>query len=370
MRRLIVSILVLSILLSSTFSFSSPLELDGNSINATKDNLESLTQEEKRILEELFIILQEIKEMEEIEKATAIEIDDLKVEISNMEVLILEEENKYVENLSIMEVLLKSYQRNGANTYIELILGSDSLGTLLKRLNFMRDISRNTTELLEDLEKAKEMLLEDKESLNKTLKLVETRLEQQQLALEKKNELRGELENKLTSLHEDKERYEAYLKRLENSWAEIKPVFTETISMLVDIIQKGDLPEGTIVVTYGLSGIRGIIKEDGLGEILATHSFPTKIEILFSSDEIHLLMPDINIEMSGTLEILENKQSLRFNMNEGKYLGMKLEKSAMEELFSFGYLEFNFKSLLGKSTIKSIKINEDNIQLSINPILF
>lgn len=370
MRRFIASILTLCILFSFTFSFAAPLDLSDKSMNDTKSDLDALTQEEKIILEELFIILQETKEMEEIEKATAIEINELEAEISNMEVMIMEEENKYKENLFVMEEVLKSYQRNGANTYIELLLSSDSLGTLLRRLNSIRDISRNTTMLLEDLEEAKNILLKDKENLNNTLKLVETRQEEQHLALEKKNALKDELENKLNSLQKDKEKYEEYLSKLENSWIEIKPLFTETINMLVDVIQKGDLPEGTISVSYGLSGIRGIIREDGLGEILTTRNFPTKIEILFSSDEIHLLMPDINIQMSGTLELLKNKQSLRFNMNEGKYRGMKLEKSAMEELFSFGYLEFNFKSLLGRNTIKSIKINEDNIQLGINPVLF
>jgi hypothetical protein len=81
-------------------------------------------------------------------------------------------------------------------------------------------------------------------------------------------------------------------------------------------------------------------------------------------------MPEIDIYMSGTLEIMDNKQSLRFNMYEGSYMGMKLEKSAMEELFSFGYLEFNFKKMLNKSTIKSIKLNDDGLELKFNPVLF
>jgi len=80
-------------------------------------------------------------------------------------------------------------------------------------------------------------------------------------------------------------------------------------------------------------------------------------------------MPEIDIHLSGNLELIDT-QTLIFNVTEGEYLGLKLEKSAIQELFNLGYLKFDFKKLLDKSTIKSIKINEDSILLNVNPVLF
>lgn len=367
MKKSIILLLIIYILFMFSFSFSDPLENVQESVSGTsdvKDNLADLTNKEKETLEELFIILQETKEMEEIEKNLGVEIIDLKTEIIDMETLIDVQTQKYNNNLNIMERVLKSYQRNGANTYLELILSSDNLEILLRRLNSIRDISRSTSTLLEDLEDTKVELLKDKEKLDRTLVLIEIRQDELKLALEKKADLKYELEIKLASLQEDKEKYEANLNKLEYSWAYIKPLFSETINMLVKLIEKGAFPKDIIDITYSLNGATAILKEDVFSQILSTQDFPTKVDIEFYEGRMKLSMPEISIYMSGTLDILDN-QTLIFNMDQGQYLDMKLEKYAMEELFSLGYLEFNFKAILGKNSIKSIKLVDDNLKIYI-----
>lgn len=369
MKKIIGFGLVIILILMYSFGFSDPLIIVTDSAANVEKNLVDLSNEEKEILEELFLILQEIKEMELIEKNTALEVDELKLGIDKIELLIELESSKYNTNLDIMEEVLKSYQRNGAITYLDLILSSDSLETLLRRINAIRDISRNTSTLLEDIEISKEKLIQDKVKLADTLIMVVTRQREIKLAIEKKLILKDSLETRLASLKEDKAKYEEYLVNLENSWDEITPLFSETINMLVKIVEEGNLPEETVEISFSTSGVKGIIREEVLRDILALQPFPTRVELEFYEDKMELIMPDINIYMSGTLEVL-NPQALVFVMTEGKYLGMKLEDSAMEELFDKGYLELNFKQLLNKSTIKSIKMNENNLELYINPVLF
>lgn len=372
MKKFLSLILIFMLIFTFTFSYSTSLpSVEGISgTENVKENLEDLTKEEKQILEELFIIVQDIKEMEDIERKTSIEIDELKIDIVRLEVQIREKELQYEDSLSIMEEILKNHQRNGSISYLEMILSSDSLQTLLRRVNLIREISRSTEGLLVKLEEAKQELIEDKETLQASLDQVEERQRQVQEAIKSKNILRNNLETRLTSLKEDKARFEEYLNRLENSWSEIKPVFTETINMLTRMIEDGNIPSDTIDISFSLTGVRGIIKEESLDDILLSQIFPTQVEIKLKKDKLELIMPDINIFMTGSLEILEGRQSLRFNMEEGAFLDMKLEKSAMEELFSFGYLEFNFRKLLEKSTIRAVNINEDHLELLINPVLF
>lgn len=374
MKRFISMLILISLLAFYSFSYSDNInqisEESVSGVSDVKDNLSDLSNEEKKILEELFLIVQEIKEMEKLENITALEIDDIRIEIIDMENNIQQMQDKYDENLFIMEDVLKSYQRNGATTYLELILSSDNLSTLLRRINAIRDISRNTSTLLEELENTKEALGRDKERLNDTLDKLENRQNELQQTIEKSIALQNELEASLSALHEDKVKFEEYLYNLENRWGEIKPIFSETINMLVEMIEKGDLPEGTIRINLSVTGVKGTIKEDYIKEILESRSFPTKVELIFSEDKIELVMPEIEVYMSGNLELLEDKQSLIFRMEEGAFLGMKLESSAMEELFTFGYLQFNFQKLLDKSTIREIKIKDNYLELLINPVLF
>ncbi len=368
MKRLISILLVLTILFSLSLGLNATLPVNSSSDEQKK--LEELSREEKEILEELFTLVQGIKEMEEVEKSTSVQIKELKNKIQEKELEIVEKEISYGNNLDIMEDILRSYQQKGSTTYLELILGSDNLSTLLRRVNFLRDISRNTEKLLEELEEAKEELEEDRNKIQESLLFVEERQKELKEAITKQQFLKSDLEKKLASLQEEKSKFEEYLFMVENSWKSIKPTFTETINQFTKMIEDGNLPEETIDINIGLSGVKGIILEKSLSTIFSSQEFPTKIDMRLNKDNVELLLPEIGIRMSGSLEILKNKQTLRFNMEEGSYLDMKLEKSAMEELFSFGYLEFNFKKLLGKSTIKNIIIYEDKLELIINPVIF
>lgn len=370
MKRLICFFILISVLALYSISYSDNVNEPISGVSDIRENLLELSLEEKRILEELFLIKQKIKETEELVRITSLEINDLNLEIKSMESEIHKKQTEYNDNLNIMEDILKFYQRNGATTYLELILSSENLETLLRRINAIRDISRNTSNLLEELEITKKSLERDVEKLNETLKTLETIQNQLQQTIEKSVSLKNELEARLSSLQDDKAKFENYLTNLENTWVEIKPIFSETINSLVAMIEKGDLPEGTIVINLTVSGFKGIIREDFIKQILDKREFPTKVELLFLEDKIELILPEINLRMTGSLEILDDKQSLIFKMKEGEFLGMKLELSAMEELFSFGYLKFNFHKLLDKSTIKSVKIRDEYIELLINPVLF
>lgn len=334
-----------------------------------KGSLEHLGIEEKSILEELFILVQKVKEMEEVQKNTSKEIEIIKADIELKEIEINEQALKYDSNLNIMEDILKNHQKRGSISYLELIVSSDSLSTLLRRINVLRDISRNTENLLINLEKSKDLLIQHRDSLNQSLVSLEEMQRDMQHAINKENELIDQLENRLEALQEDKSKYEAYLQDIETNWKEIRPIFSETIGIIVETIEEGNLPLGTVELSLTTSGIKGVIREDKLRRILEAENFPTSIALEFSEGKLQLKMPDIDVYINGNL-IIHDPQTLIFDMTDGRYLGMKLEKSAMEELFSMGHLQFNFKKLLEKNTIKAIKIKEDSLELTINPVLF
>lgn len=369
MKRFLSIILIIAIIIVpfSIYSYSQPSNEE--SVSEVQNSIVELSDEEKKILEELFLVLQDIMEMEEREKSIILAMESLKINITDIEDRIKDETIKYESNLNIMEEVLKSYQRNGSTSFLELVLSSDSLGTLLKRINAIRDISRNTENLLNTIEEGKEKLVEEKKNLNSTLEDYEIRQKELKDALDKKFALKDDLERRLSSLKEEQSKYEDYLRRLEMSFHEIKPIFSETINTFVKMIEDGNLPEDVMDISISLPNIKGVIYEDELRNILKAYKFPADFDLVFTKERIELYMPELNLYMAGTFEIVD-PHTIKLKVVDGKYMGLTLEQASIEELFKNGYLIMNFKSLLDKNKIKSIEIKDKSLELYITPVFF
>lgn len=342
---------------------------EDKSLLEIQESLSGISEEEKEVLERLFILSQEIEEMNRQNLQISKEIGDLNVEVEEIEKLIEIETLAYKENLSIMEDVLKTYQRSGPSSFIELILSSDSLKVLLQRLNALGDITRNTNNLLESLQESKAKLDTEKNKITERLLIIEEQQKKLEETLEKNFALKEELEIYLESLEGERTKYEEYLVQVEQYWTELKPLFVETTKIFSNMLYDTSLPPDAIKIELSLLSVKGIIEENTFKEIIANQSFPTKMEIEFSTDKLEVTIPDKHLFLTGYFEILENKR-LVFIVDEGSFFGLPLEKSSIEDLFSEGYMELDLGEVLGKNKLKSIKINDDNIELQITPVLF
>lgn len=133
----IVGVLILSL---SFTGFASTLSLTSDA----KDDLRRLQGEEKEILDALFLLSQEVNELLRQELRLGEEIQTLDATIQSLDENIRIKQGDYDEGLSVMEMILKNYQKRGPVSYLQLILSSDSVGTLIDRINGIRDISRGT----------------------------------------------------------------------------------------------------------------------------------------------------------------------------------------------------------------------------------
>lgn len=334
-----------------------------------KEKLTGITDEEKEVLEKLFLLTQDIEEMDKMKLQIAIEIEKLNEEVTKLESLIASEALIYEENCKLIEEVLKAYQRSGPGSYIELILSSDNLTTLLRRINILNDITRDTTALLNSLQESKARLASDKNNIMEKLLLVEEQKKKLEETLEKNIMLKEDLEIYLASLEGEQEKYEEYLQNIELFWSQLKPLFSETMKTFSNMLLDDNLPSDALKTEFSFFSIKGIIEEQTFKEIISKQSFPTEINFEFSSDKLEIAMPEKNLYLSGPLVIVEGKK-LVLEVNEGRFFGMPLEKSSIEDLFSQGYVELNLGQILGKNKLKSIKINDDNIELQIIPSFF
>ncbi len=331
-----------------------------------KEKMNEISKEEREILQNLFVLVQEIEVMESEEAKYNENIEKIEQEVESLQVIIEDEEVVYEKKKENLKQLLQSYQRMGPGTYLEIILSSDNLATVLRRMNALRDITRNTGVILEQLEKSKKNQLEQKSKLAKKLELIEDTRKQFMELMASKKKLKQDKEVYLASLGKDRAYYQEYLDNVQIMWDELKSLFSQTMKELSSIINKGDLPSDAVKITYSFFNIKGFIDEKVLNDIIMGHTQLPEMIFKFYPNKVEMEVPEKSLVLAGNFVILEG-HTLKFMVHEGSFYGLPLENGAIEELFQGDYLALNLKPLLGNFTLNAIEIKDGYLELFVIP---
>lgn len=364
------SFLILGLVIIFVSMIFSPFTVAGQAapFAEVEERLVGISEEEKEILKNLFMLLQEIEEIEREEEEITQEIELMNREIQDLEVAIADEEIAFKKKQEDLKQVLKSYQRRGSGSYLEIILDSDSLATLLRRINILRDLTRNTGELLESLEESSEKLSAEKTKRIEKLLLMEINQEKLRDSLVKKLELKEEMEAFLASLEEEKEYYQEHLANIQQVWDQLKPLLSEITQEFSRIIEAGNWPPDALKTTFSFFSIKGSIDEKALNDIITGDSGLQEMALRLYQGKFEMSLPKQHLVLSGIF-IIEGEQVLTFQPNEGSFYGMPLELAAIEELFRDGYPVLNLKPLIGNNIILSIEIMEGYLELQVKPVL-
>lgn len=333
------------------------------------EKLDGISEAERKILQTLFVQLQEIEAMEGQEAEIAREIETINRDIDGLEVKIEREEAAYEKKREDLKRVLQTYQKRGPGSYLEIILDSDSLTTFLRRINTLRDLTRNTGKLLELLEESKGKLLAEKARLAEKLVLVGEKHKQLKEALNKKLQLKEEQETYLTSLKEERVFYQTYLADVQKLWDELKRLFPEIEKAFSNIIEEDNVPPDALKIVYSLFSIKGSIDEKTFNDIASGQPELQKMVFDFSTGRIEMKVPEKNLVLSGAFVILEG-HTLKFEVKEGNFYGMPLEPETIEDLFSERDLMLDLEPMLGKNILQAVEIQDDKIELTVKPVLF
>lgn len=370
-RLKIKSFIASSIIVIIAFAiiFLNVIPSQADSFSVIEDKLNKITEEEKEILQKLFTLTEEIEEIEKEERVITKEIESVNGEINELEILIIKEEKTYSEKQKILKAVLRSYQRGGPGSYLEILLNSDNLNTFLKRLNTLRDITRNTGELLEALEQSKAILATEKEKLENSLSLVEEKKKKLSLSMAEKSQIKKEMENYLESLQEERVYYQNNLSDIQEMWEKLKPLFIETTQEFSRIVEEGKFPPDTIKTSFSFLRVTGVLDEETFNNIIKEKGDLPEMKFSFQQDKVTISMPEQNLQLFGEFVIVE-KNTLKFQAEAGKFYGISLGEGSIKELFKEGAMVLNLEPLLGGGTIKSIDIKEGALELIVIPKLF
>ncbi len=364
MKKPIIFILIFILV----FNFSLALG-DNEDTDDLKEILENIDEEEKRILQDLFTMVQEIEEMERESQRIERDIDLTKMNIENTDLRIKEEEIIYDKNLAALEGVLASYQRMGPGSYIEIILSSKNLNDLLKRINILRDLTKNTDGLLSDIEVSKARLVEERAKLDQEKQNLETRQKDLTINIENLGQKIKEQEAYLEALQSDKEIYLERLDYISLMMDELKIILGEFTRGFAKILKEGSFPPDAVKQTITLKGIRGTIKEETFNTIINSYDWMPKVVIRLKKGEIAILAPEKGLELYGDFQIM-GPRTLRFDPKKGSFLGMPLEKGTLDSLFEEGDFLLDLEPLIDKNTLRDVDILDKELEVLVSIKLF
>ncbi len=195
----------------------------------------------------------------------------MNVEIETLEDRINSEELAYLNNKNVLKEVLQTYQRMGPGSFIEIVLSSNSITDLFKRINTLRDLTKGTGKLLEQLDASLERLNIEKTNLAKKLEALEDKQLILREAIDKKAIVIKAKEDYLISLADDREYFLERLGYMNSIMEELKTLISELSGEFTDLIEQAAFPEDAIKLDFSLTGMKGSISEDTFNEIISEH---------------------------------------------------------------------------------------------------
>lgn len=329
----------------------------------------NIDAEERDTLQKLFDLTQEIAVMERTEQQLQEEMKQLEGQIEDFRLKIQEEEQHYQNQQEGLRTVLRSYQRLGAGSYLQILLDSDSLSEFLRRLNTLRDFTRNTGKLIAQAEEVKIQLTADRNRLLDQHAQLEIKKDRQALAVEEKRELKEALEQSLAKLADQRGYYQQQLDFMEAGLKEVEPMLSQVFNGISDSIKSGKVPENALELSISLFSVKGKVTEKSFNEILSMQPGLPKLELHFVQDRLEMVFPEKQLKLYGRFEVQEG-HILKFQADSGSFYELPLQQEYLDRLFEQGAFQVDLAPLLGKNTLQSVKLYEGYMELYIKPNLF
>lgn len=361
LTKFVLFLMVMAILFCIPFK----LMAQEDTISELEEKLSDISDEEKIILESLFVQAQKIEELKRERDELTQEINNMKEEIANLESLIEKETENYDEKLSILKQILVSYQRMGPGSYIEIILDADSITNFLERVNVVRDLTRNTGELLESIDEIRNRLISEKENLDEKLVALNKKEEDLVKTIDNEQQEADKLEERLASLHDDREYYEERLNSIMAMMKELDVFMKDAVGEFSSITEKANLSEDSIEYKISSKGIVGVISQVTFNRIVNENTNLSEIVFEFYPDKVKMNFPEKSLYLIGNF-VAVDKHTIEFQVEEGSLYNMLLTKETVEGFFEDGNFKLNLKPLLGNSTIKNVKSFEGYVEVTVD----
>lgn len=365
LRIRILFLIILLLTVSSVFATSMETPSEERDLQQAIDEI---SEEEKQILEELFLQAQEIEVLKDKQQLLKSKISSLEASISELSRALDKAGEDYEKKLKFLKTVLISYQRNGAGSFFKVFLNAGSVSEMLHRWNVLREYAADTDVLLKEIREERAQMEIKKSELDRNL----AELKREQIDLEdtmKKTEKAMEKNEKMLSeLQGDRAKYEERLEWVAAGMEKLEQTLDNFTVGINDFIRQGYLPDDVIRQELSLSGFKGVVDEKAFNRLFVEEDLPP-MKVIFKKDLVQVSSKEYGLEMSGLFEPLDGTK-LRFVAEKGNFFGMKLDRKTLDNLLSKGYLILDLTAPLQGNSIQKIKTRDGYLDIFVKVSLF
>ena len=199
-----------------------------NSISNAKDELEEIEGEKSEALKAAQQLTVQISDYEQQISELESGIKTLETQISETKEKIKKDEEEFNKKQKALDERLVAMYEYGDTTYLDYILSSSSLTDFISKYYLVSEMAEYDTQLLEEIEKDKQMLEQEKKSLEddkssldsakleKQVKMnaLKVAKSQKEKAIENLSEKEKQTQTKIEELEEDKALIESQLRKI------------------------------------------------------------------------------------------------------------------------------------------------------------
>jgi peptidoglycan hydrolase CwlO-like protein len=315
-------------------------------ITEAQERIKGISEEEQKVLQQLFTLSQQIEESERDKARLAGEIEELNARINELDESIKDREKEYEHKLDLLEKVLLSYQKGGPASYLEILFSARDFSSFLKSINLIRDISRNTGELLAAIKEEGKKLAEEKELLAQEVTALEDTQKKLEISISELAELKKEQETYLASLEDEKGNYEEHLRSLELMWNDLKSMFSGVVDEFTSIIREGRFTIDDLNLSIGFSSVKGSISDETFNRIVRENSTLPETVFHFHKGYSVIEVPEKSLVLEGSF-VKSGDAGVLFEVKSGSFYGMPLEEESIRELFKEGPIYIDFEAVAG-----------------------
>jgi peptidoglycan hydrolase CwlO-like protein len=331
-----------------------------------EEKIEALSNEEFEIMQHLFNLALKLDNIKNEQATLEKEVAHIKNEIDNLNESLHKQQLSFEKTCKGVENVLKSYQRMGPASYLEIILESKHFGDFLRRLNILKDLSRNTYKQLTVLEESKKQLELKQKNREELLHKLNKKQAELESSSQKIATLQAEQSKLLVGIQDQKVKLTDQLFEMQELWSSTKPYLLKSLETLSRVIQRGELPEDGVKITFTLKGIQATITQKTFNQIIENHPVLPNINFEFLQDIAVMDIPQQKLKVKGTFVIV-GKSSILYDVREGTFYDLPLDEKSLQELFLENLLKIDFQPVIGSNQLNSIKIKDGQIELTIMP---
>lgn len=361
------SLLILILIL---LAFVSPNYILGSSTpqKTMEDHLAHISEQEKIVLETLFSLSLQLEDLRIEQAQITTDIDLLKPQISELQQLTADKQQAIDSQLDVLKKVLINYQRRGATSYLDVLLGAGSLSDFLTSINVLKDLSRNSAELLAKITLSQAELLAEQTKLEQKDILLQQRLVELSVSLSLSEQIKREQSDYLQSLQDEINYYEDRLITLEAEWESCKKLFSEFLADLMGIIESEHFVLENEYLSFDFFRMQVKLQEGSFNSILSKHSkFPDTV-FRFQNDEAVIEFPSRNLVLKGSF-ILVGNSAIKFEAISGTFHQLPLNQASLNQLFLQGPLLIDFatftENFILEFSISRLEIKGNELVFSI-----